>query len=301
MRPKSYRSSAARDRGSFRCRPKRGRAVGLSPVWTLVLLSVMAGTAMAGPAAGSKERDCWTLSNTLATVGHIDDLVARGRHWAEIAPFAGKVRRQLSGALGRRAVTEGVTRVRHVADLLPRGPYEWLNARARARLQTGLKETSEQMNCSQYVSGQVRITRQREAGARPMRAKSLLPPGFLEDYATSLILFAASLLAGIGIIVREMMERRRHRRYLVHIPATLRTGVAEHGVMLRDVSRGGVRIAYPDHVKIEKGARVSITFEGVTVEGRIAWAAGGMAGIAFARPIRLSRVLIAQSRARLQS
>jgi hypothetical protein len=261
----------------------------------LAALIFLAPTAHAGPGQGEKEQDCWKLMNTISGVEHIDTLARRGRAWRDIAPFVREVeqnvRRELPHLFGPsgNAPTAGLA--------LPQTPHEWFSPSRRERLSKALRGTSERLNCSQFVSGRVRVTSQRDKGIRTTRAKSLLPPGFLEDYATSLMLFLASLLAGIGIIVREMMERRRHRRYLVSAHATLRISGRESGVMLRDISRGGTRIAYPDHLPVKKGQRVTIIIEDLTITGRIAWAAGGMAGIAFDHAISLPGELIARSRA----
>lgn len=230
----------------------------------------------------AKERACWDIYASLRNVDFLDRAIARGATWPDI-----RARARATGKL-LAAQRHRLRRAGTASDLLrPASPGDWFDPRYRRRLSGSLKRTSRGLNCSQYIPGDVNLLARIGDDPRTVRGKSLRTLPLLADYGTSLLLLTAAFLAAMALAIRDSLERRRHVRYIVRLPATIiRDGRSAH-VMLRDVARGGARIAFDPRHSLARGDRLVLAFADMHVEGHVVWAADGLAGIAFARRVRL--------------
>ena len=92
---------------------------------------------------------------------------------------------------------------------------------------------------------------------------------------------------------------RRETRFPIALDAVLRGDAADQPVWLIELSRGGASASC--RRPPAPGAAMILVRGDLTIEARVAWAAGGRIGLAFARPLRATQLLVQMSLSRAAS
>ena len=103
-------------------------------------------------------------------------------------------------------------------------------------------------------------------------------------------------ITSIGTARAGGRAARRESRFPVDLDGVLRGDAVDQPVRLIELSRGGASASC--RRPPAPGAAMILVRGDLTIEARVAWAAGGRIGLAFAQPLRATQLLVQMSLSR---
>lgn len=91
-------------------------------------------------------------------------------------------------------------------------------------------------------------------------------------------------------------DRRTHKRVMVALPAFLQANGARHSVQILDLSSGGAKLNFSDH--IPAGTVVLLDCGTLACSGTVRWQNGGQLGLAFEQELDPREVAALMERSR---
>ncbi len=153
-------------------------------------------------------------------------------------------------------------------------------------------------NCTQTLAGHLGLTEARPGETpRSFRRKGFW--SFWQDGArkAALAFLSLAVAALCGLVVRERLEKRREKRYIVRIKTIAEREGRMEAIVIHNISRGGAKVRFLPIRPFRKGERLSLRIGDVFVHGSVVWVGEGMAGIRFDRRIQIPKAYVMASRA----
>ncbi len=174
----------------------------------------------------------------------------------------------------------------------------WYRPAFRRAALRQFRDQARGYNCTQILSGRLGMIKAKPGETR----RSFRKMGFWSFWndttrTAALAFLSLAVVALFGVVVRDRLEKRREKRYIVRIKTIAERDGRIEAVVIHNISRGGAKVRFLPIRPFRKGERLALRIGDVFVPCSVVWVGEGMAGLRFARRIHIPKAYVTASRA----